>query len=201
MKRFIASIITVLALQGGIARGDVKEEPLTLVAGVSRLMKFPFELGVLHLVPVANARMLMTKKVLNRSGNADSILFIPMKPCTATLTLYDKGGAAQRRYAVSVVPATPAAVTKHKQDEKSDRMQTVDVDLVIGSGKIMELPFDVGSIILTDQSVAAYQRIEQRGQPVRNVQIVPVKEGITDVVVCNKDFSSLVKYYVHVKAK
>lgn len=197
-------IVTALSFSFalGVARAEEpREQALPLVTGISRIIKFPFEVGAFALDPVTSIQGLSFKRVLNRNGTCDRILFMPKEAAPASLILFDQKGAAQRKFAITVSDPTPAAIAQLKAEERSEGQTAVDVDLQVGSGKIMEVPFDVGTIYLTDPKVLAFQRIGMSTSRVRNVQLVPVREGITDVVINSHDMSSSIKYYVSVRAR
>ncbi len=86
---------------------------------------------------------------------------------------------------VGLAESKPTELEEEKQLEK-DGIATIkgkerSLTLPLGISKVLDFPFEVGPIYVTDSTLFNYQRLEEKGK--RSLQLIAQKPGITDMTI------------------
>lgn len=172
-------------------------QSLVLARGVSRLIRLPFDMGAFQVSSPVDALKLGFRKIQRKDGKVNAVFFLPKHDGAITLRLFDKEGKIRREYAVSVAAPSPEVIERQKAEEKKDGIEVYDLDL---SGvRVIDTAFDIGSVFLTDPNLVAFDRVGTPNQPTRKVQLIAVKDGMTDFSISDPTHDRLVKYYIRVR--
>ncbi len=176
---------------------SAQADELVLAKGVSRLVRLNFDLGAFHVDSQLEALKLGFRKVQKKDGRVNTIFFLPKHDTAMELKLFDKEGKLRRTYSVSVSAPTKDVLARQKAEEAKDGIEVRELELE--GARTIEIPFDIGSVFLSDPTLVAYDRLGAPGKPARRIQLVGVKEGNTDFSIADTSVDHAVKYYIRVK--
>src|SRR5207248_2672948 len=121
------------------------------------------------------------------------------RPGLTDLTIHDETGKPLAKLYVRVTPAEDEqSIEAQKAEERKQGIEVRELELAVGIGRTLELPFEIGPLYLSNPALFDYRRVLGRDNQSRKLRFLPRAAGLTDLVVHDAAGKPRVKYYVRV---